>query len=77
MGTEKPQVENKHGSPMLTLPVLLFWAVLLVVFVVLLSKKNPVGENEGPKLSPEAEARLQKRLSLGAPSGCAMGEQYA
>jgi len=64
MGTDKAQVENKPDimPKWLFSALLLFGVALLVVFVVLFSKINIVGENEAPKLSPEAEAKLQKRL---------------
>jgi len=64
MGTDKAQVENKPDimPKWLFSALLLFGVALLVVFVVLFSKVNIVGEKEAPKLSPEAEAKLQKRL---------------
>lgn len=62
MGANKPQAEKIDTKTHTPFPLILIGAVLLLVAFALLSKVDFNGENEVPKLSPQDEAKLQKRL---------------
>ncbi len=61
MGADKPQVERTEGGFPPIIPVLLLGAVVFVLSIALLSRIF-TGETEAPKLKPQEEAKLLKRL---------------
>lgn len=62
MGADKPQAEKPDTKTHTPFPLILIGAVLLPVTIALFLKADFKGENEVPKLSPQDEAKLQKRL---------------
>lgn len=62
MGADKPQAEKPDNKTKTSFTLILIGAVLLLVAIALLSKADFNGVNEVPKLSPQDEAKLQKRL---------------
>lgn len=62
MGAEKPQLENTGAETQISiLPILKVVAILLIALVIF-TKVDFSAESEAPTLSPQEEAKLQKRL---------------
>lgn len=62
MGADKPTFEKKDSETKMSLLPLLIGAGVILVAVAFFSKMAFKGENDAPKLSPQDEAKLEKRL---------------
>ncbi|GEM_PF-382189 len=62
MGADRPQTKHRDTKSQSILPLLLLGGTILLFFGVLVFKIYNTGEYEAPKLSPEAQAKLEKRL---------------
>jgi len=62
MGADKPQVKRDETETRMSFLPLLLAAAMLLVAVALFSKMAFEGGNDAPKLNPQDEAKLQKRL---------------
>ncbi len=62
MGADKPYIEKNDTKPQKSLLPILAVAAVLIFAGVLVSKLGFSGKKEIPKLSPQDEAKLEKRL---------------
>lgn len=62
MVAQKPNVKQSASKNKAPIPVILIGIILLGVAWMTFSKGHSAGENGDPKLSPEAEEKLEKRL---------------
>lgn len=62
MGADRPQAGKPDTQTSTPLPLLLIAATILLVVIALFLQTDFKGENKAPKLSPEEEAKLEKRL---------------
>lgn len=62
MGAEKPQLENTGAETQISILPLLKVVAILIIALVILTKVDFSAEGEVPTLSPQEEAKLQKRL---------------
>ena len=62
MGADRPQAGKPDTQTSTPLPLLLVAAAVLLVAIALFPKMDFSGEYKAPKLSPQDEAKLQKRL---------------
>lgn len=62
MGADKLQAGKPDTKTKVSFSLIFFGAAVMLVVIALFSKASFKGENDIPKLSPQDEAKLQKRL---------------